>query len=57
MVLSEVESRATRVHDYYTYQWDDLQRDRLQLYADFIRLNGRYTLEGSTVDSTIVSSF
>ncbi|XP_052687041.1 myb-like protein X [Crassostrea angulata] len=41
MVLSEVESRATRVHDYYSYQWNDLQRDRLQLYGDFIRLSER----------------
>ncbi|XP_061178165.1 uncharacterized protein LOC133186833 isoform X2 [Saccostrea echinata] len=37
MVISEVESRARAVHDYYAHQWYGVMEDRVRRYADLIR--------------------
>lgn len=36
LVNSEVESKARVIHDYYLYQWDGMQRDRIDAYRSLI---------------------
>ncbi|XP_033730605.1 uncharacterized protein LOC117320014 [Pecten maximus] len=36
LVNSEVESKARIIHDYYLYQWDNMQRDRIEAYRSLI---------------------
>ncbi|OWF45328.1 uncharacterized protein LOC110457179 [Mizuhopecten yessoensis] len=36
LVNSEVESKARVIHDYYMYQWDDMQKDRIDAYRSLI---------------------
>ena len=41
MVMSEVESRARMVHDFYSFQFNDVQQDRAQMFTDFIKARGK----------------
>lgn len=41
MVVSEVESRARMVHDFYSFQFSDVQQDRAQMFTDFIKARGK----------------
>ena len=41
MVMSEVESRARMVHDFYSFQFNDVQQDRSQMFTDFIKARGK----------------
>ncbi|XP_060075096.1 uncharacterized protein LOC132554802 [Ylistrum balloti] len=42
LINSEVESKARVIHDYYLYQWDSMQRDRIDAYRSLITWKDQY---------------